>query len=191
MSEKKVIIIGSGLGGLACGVILAKNGYNVAVLEKERQVGGCLQCFVRKGAKFETGMHFIGSAMEGQTLNKLLNYLGVLPHVTLSQLDTDAYDIVALNRQTFEFANGRDAFLKKMTDYFPKQKENLNNYFNLIEKVAGASSMHSLSLLLRSGVTCPGFSPQGYIAITPRALPSALCMVRDGVILSDSRGVTA
>ena len=144
MSEKKVVIIGSGLGGLACGVILAKNGYNVTVLEKERQVGGCLQCFVRKGAKFETGMHFIGSAKEGQTLNKLLNYLGVLPHVTLSQLDTDAYDIVALNGQTFEFANGREAFIKKMTDYFPKQKENLNAYFDLIEKVAGASSMHSL-----------------------------------------------
>lgn len=59
---KKCIIIGSGLGGLSCGVILARNGYDVSILEQHYQIGGCLQCFSRKGVKFETGMHFIGSA---------------------------------------------------------------------------------------------------------------------------------
>ena len=58
MTKQKVIIIGSGLGGLSSGVILAKNGYDVTVLEQGIQVGGCLQCFTRCGAKFETGMHF-------------------------------------------------------------------------------------------------------------------------------------
>ena len=58
---KEVVIIGSGLGGLSCGVILVKNGYHVTVLEQGAQAGGCLQCFVRDGAKFETGMHFIGT----------------------------------------------------------------------------------------------------------------------------------
>ena len=88
MSERKVVIIGSGLGGLACGVILGRNGYHVTVLEKERQVGGCLQCFARNGAKFETGMHFNGSALEVQTLYRLLKYLNVIPDIKLSQLDT-------------------------------------------------------------------------------------------------------
>ena len=69
----KVVIIGSGLGGLSCGVILAKNGYQVVVLEKNSQPGGCLQCFTRRGVQFETGMHFIGSAGPGQTLDKLMN----------------------------------------------------------------------------------------------------------------------
>ena len=32
--NKRVVIIGSGLGGLACGVILAKNGYQVTVLDR-------------------------------------------------------------------------------------------------------------------------------------------------------------
>ena len=34
----KVIIIGSGLGGLSSGVILAKNGYDVTILEKGAQI---------------------------------------------------------------------------------------------------------------------------------------------------------
>ena len=38
--QKKVIIIGSGLGGLSTGVTLAKNGYEVTELEQGVQVGG-------------------------------------------------------------------------------------------------------------------------------------------------------
>ena len=72
MSKQRVIIIGSGMGGLSCGVVLAKNGYNVTVFEKGSQIGGCLQCFSRKGARFETGMHFIGSVSHGQTLDRIL-----------------------------------------------------------------------------------------------------------------------
>ena len=141
---KKVIIIGSGLGGLSCGVILSRAGYNVTVLEQGAQVGGCLQCFSRRGGKFETGMHFIGSASEGQTLDRLLSFIEVKPDVTLSQLDPMGYDVVSLCGQHFRFANGREAFIEQMGQYFPSQRDALVRYYNLVDKVASASSMHSL-----------------------------------------------
>ena len=141
---KKVIIIGSGLGGLSCGVILARHGYQVTVLEQGAQVGGCLQCFSRRGGKFETGMHFIGSASEGQTLDRLLNFLEVKPDITLSQLDPTGYDVVSLYGQHFRFANGREAFIEQMGSYFPSQRDALVRYFDLVDKVASASSLHSL-----------------------------------------------
>ena len=144
MSKKKVVIIGSGLGGLSCGVILSKNGYEVTVLEQAPQLGGCLQCFSRKGAKFETGMHFVGSASEGQTLDRIMRYLEMKEDVVLSPLDKDGYEVVALGGREYQFANGRDAFIEKMTSYFPDQRSNLVKYFDLVEKVAGASSLHSL-----------------------------------------------
>ena len=142
--SKKVIIIGSGLGGLSCGVILARYGYDVTVLEQGAQVGGCLQCFTRRGGKFETGMHFIGSASEGQTLDRLLSFLEVMPDITLSQLDPTGYDVVSLCGQHFRFANGREAFIDQMGSYFPSQRDALERYFNLVDKVASASSLHSL-----------------------------------------------
>ena len=141
---KKVIIIGSGLGGLSCGVILARRGYDVTVLEQGTQVGGCLQCFTRRGGKFETGMHFIGSASEGQTLDRLLNFLEVKPDITLSQLDPTGYDVVSLCGHHFRFANGREAFIEQMGSYFPSQRDALVRYFDLVDKVASASSLHSL-----------------------------------------------
>lgn len=144
MSKQKVIIIGSGLGGLSCGVVLAKNGYDVTVLEQGIQLGGCLQCFSRHGARFETGMHFIGSAREGQTLDRLLHYLEVKKDITLSPLDADGYDVVALNGKRYRFATGREAFINQMSSYFPDQHDNLVRYFDLVERVAGASSLHTL-----------------------------------------------
>lgn len=142
--KKKVIIIGSGLGGLSTGVILAKNGYQVTVLEQDIQIGGCLQCFFRQGAKFETGMHFIGSADKGQTLDQMMRYLEIDKDVQLSQLDTTGYDVVALNGKRYKFPNGREAFISQMTEYFPNQHDNLERYFDLVEKVSNASSLHSL-----------------------------------------------
>ena len=141
---KNVVIIGSGLGGLVSGVILAKNGYKVTVLEQSSQIGGCLQCFTRRGVKFETGMHFIGSADQGQTLHRLMRFLEIGDKVELSRLDSDAYDIVCIDGQRFSIPFGREAFISRMTDYFPAQHDNIVRYYDLVEKVAGASSLHSL-----------------------------------------------
>ena len=144
MHRQKVVIIGSGLGGLSCGVILAKNGYEVLVLEQARQIGGCLQCFTRHGVKFETGMHFIGSASEGQTINKLMRYLEIEGRVKLSPLDPDRYDVVGLNGKKYKFPMGKEAFITRMSEYFPGQADNIARYYELIEKIANASPLKSL-----------------------------------------------
>lgn len=141
----KVIIIGSGLGGLSCGYILQKNGYDVTVLEQGVQIGGCLQCFSRRGAKFETGMHFIGSAAPGQTMDRVMRYLGLLDDVRLSALDKSAYNTIALAGQQFRFPNGKEAFIEQMASYFPGEKDALHQYVNIINRIASASTLNSLT----------------------------------------------
>lgn len=142
--KKKVVIIGSGLGGLSCGIILLKNGYDVTIVEQSNQIGGCLQCFKRNGAKFETGMHFIGSAADGQTMNKLLRYLEVYDDIKLSPLDADGYDVVSLDGKRYKFPVGKENFIRQMSEYFPKQSDNIRKYYEIVEKIANASSLHSL-----------------------------------------------
>ena len=151
---KKVIIIGSGLGGLSSGVVLAKNGYDVTVLEQESQAGGCLQCFCRHGVKFETGMHFVGSADEGQILNKMMRYLEIDDKLELSRLDTDCYHVVSLQGQQFGFANGKEAFISRMASYFPGQTDNLVRYCQLVESISAASSLHTLKYGATEIIAC-------------------------------------
>ena len=141
---KKCIIIGSGLGGLSTGVILAKNGYEVTILEQASQVGGCLQCFSRDGVKFETGMHFVGSLGEGQVLSHYLNYLEIKDKVVFDQLDTKGYDVVSLRGERFGFPNGRDAFIEYFARRFPTQRTCLGRYFDLVEQVASMSPYRNL-----------------------------------------------
>jgi len=141
---KQAVIIGSGLGGLSCATVLAREGFAVTVLEQGRQVGGCLQCFSRHGAKFETGMHFVGSARPGQTLHRLLTFLGVADEVALSPLSPQGYDVVSLGGEQYAFANGRNAFIDTLAAQFPKERAALERYFDLVERVASASALHSL-----------------------------------------------
>ena len=142
--KRKIVIIGSGLGGLSCGVLLAKEGYDVTILEQSFQPGGCLQCFTRKGIKFETGMHFIGSADKGQTLFRLMKALEIDDKIQLSRLNEDGYDIISLCGKKYKFANGHERFVEQLAKDFPDQKTDLERYWKLIEDVARSSSLHSL-----------------------------------------------
>ena len=142
---KKCVIIGSGLGGLSCGCILAKNGYHVTVLEQGNQIGGCLQCFRRGDAVFDTGMHYIGSADQGQPLHTILRYLGVEKSVELSRLDSNGYDVISLQGERYRLANGRDSFIDTLAEHFPQSRDELANYYDLIKLVASSSAMHSLN----------------------------------------------
>ncbi len=142
---KKCVIIGSGLGGLSTAVILAKNGYQVTVLEQGHQIGGCLQCFRRGDALFDTGMHYIGSADPGQTLHTILRYLGIHDHIHLSRLNPSGYDIVSLNGDHYRFANGKEPFVETLAQHFPQSRDELHRYYDLIQSVATSSAMHSLN----------------------------------------------
>merc|ERR1719211_311044 len=54
------IIVGSGIGGLTTGAIMAKAGKRVLVLEQHDQAGGCCHTFIDKGYEFDVGIHYIG-----------------------------------------------------------------------------------------------------------------------------------
>lgn len=143
---KKCVIIGSGLGGLSCGCILAKNGYEVTVLEQGLQAGGCLQCFRRGDAVFDTGMHYIGSADRGQVLHTILNYLGVGDSIRLERLDPTGYDVISFCGEQYRLANGRENFVDSLARRFPENRDELLRYCDLIDQVAASSPMHTLNI---------------------------------------------
>ena len=142
---KKCVIIGSGLGGLSCGSILAKNGYEVTVLEQGNQIGGCLQCFRRGDAIFDTGMHYIGSAEPGQVLHTFLHYLGIDSKIRLSRLNPEGYDVISFQGKHYQLANGKESFVNTLAEHFPDSCDELNRYYDLVQQVASSFAVHSLN----------------------------------------------
>ncbi len=126
-----VVIIGSGLGGLVCGSLLAREGKKVLVLERQAQPGGCMQSYQRGRLSFDTGLHYIGGLAEGQQLHSIFSHLGLmkLPWV---RLDADGFDRVTIGHQTFPMAEGYNHFARTLSEYFPKEKEGLRKYVELM-----------------------------------------------------------
>ena len=74
----EVVVAGSGLGGLICAWLLAKDGRQVVVLERQAQPGGCIQSYPRKGLHLDTGLHYVGGLGEGQNLHRIFDHLGLM-----------------------------------------------------------------------------------------------------------------
>lgn len=126
------VIIGSGLGGLECAHILSKAGMSVLLLERGTQAGGCLQSYRRLGLAFDTGFHYVGGLDEGQSLHSAFRHLGLL-RLPWQRLDNH-FDRVTIGNQTFNFAQGYDAFVETLTVAFPAERDALNKYADMLKQ---------------------------------------------------------
>jgi len=76
--NKKVIIIGGGIAGLAAGVYAQKCGFEVTVLESHHTAGGNCTSWKRGEYLFEGGMHWLSGSSEKSLMNKLWRHIGAL-----------------------------------------------------------------------------------------------------------------
>ena len=165
--KNRCVVIGSGLGGLATAAVLAREGYEVTVVEQSHRVGGCLQCFCREGSRFETGMHFVGSLDEGQVLRHYLNYLGIGGRLAFDRLDTQGYDVVGLQGERFAFANGHEPMVEALAERFPHEREGLRRFWQLADSVAQSSPFYRLPDASDEGRTKAGEFPSYRLFSTP------------------------
>ncbi len=141
-----VVIVGSGLGGLVSGVILAKEGKRVCILEKNNQYGGNLQTFVREKTIFDTGVHYIGGLGPGQNLHRYFKYLGIIDGLRLQKMDDDAFDVISFADETREFphAQGYENFVRQLARYFPGQKDSIAQYVQKLADTCEAFPLYNL-----------------------------------------------
>lgn len=121
-----VLIIGSGLGGLECGALLAQKGLRTLVLEGSHQPGGCMQSFRRGRLHYDTGLHYVGGLAPGQTMHKAFGQLGLLD-LPWERMD-EAFDRVIIAGRRFAFHQGYQAFVDGLAKDFPHQREALQSY---------------------------------------------------------------
>lgn len=144
MSKYDIIIAGSGLGGLCCGYILAKEGYNVCIIEKNRQFGGNLQTFVRDKCIFDTGVHYLGGLEPGQNLHMYFTYLGIMDKLKLRRMNDHGFDRVSFEGDEREYWHsvGYENFIENLVQHFPNSRGELTRYCNDIKKVCDGFPMY-------------------------------------------------
>ena len=146
--EQSIIIIGGGIGGLFCGAILSKEGYNVKVFEQHYRVGGGLHQFKREGVEFETGMHIIGTFQSGGLLNKICSYLGIMDKLSILPSNDDCFEFfqIGSDQKTYRYAKGAERFIETLALEFPEERENIRRYVDAMYDIVKESKMFNLEI---------------------------------------------
>jgi prolycopene isomerase len=87
-----IVVVGSGMGGLAAGASLARAGKSVVVVERHYRPGGYGHGFERGGFRFDVAVHMTSGAEprafgEGAFLHNVLEMLGVRDRCTFLPID--------------------------------------------------------------------------------------------------------
>ncbi len=123
--EYDVIIVGAGIGGLTCGVLLSKHGYKVLVLEQHFQVGGYCSSFMRKGFIFNTGVEDVSGLWDKGPVNYLLNVLGLRGE----DLFIENTRRIIFKSKAIDIPNNLDRLVELLCQLFPEEKENIQLFF--------------------------------------------------------------
>ncbi|MBQ9892321.1 MAG: NAD(P)/FAD-dependent oxidoreductase [Bacteroidales bacterium] len=132
---KRVVVIGSGLGGLECAFILAGRGMDVTVLERSARPGGCLQGFTRGGIRFDTGFHCVGGLGKGGALRKVMEYFGLID-LPWRRLDPEGAEEVVIGRDCFVLPSGFEAYGDALCGFFPSESDAVHRFVGLLEEVS-------------------------------------------------------
>ncbi|MFT7034677.1 MAG: all-trans-retinol 13,14-reductase [Cyclobacteriaceae bacterium] len=125
------IIIGSGMGSLTTGAILAKEGQKVLILERHYTVGGFTHVFKRHGYEWDVGIHYIGEVQRPNSfLKKLFDYVS---DNQLKWADMgEVYDRILIGEKSYDLVKGVSNFKAKLGEYFPEEKRAIEEYVNLV-----------------------------------------------------------
>jgi len=141
------IIIGSGMGSLSTGAILAKQGQKVLILERHYEPGGFTHTFKRKGYEWDVGIHYIGDVQRKNSgMRRLFDYVsdGKLQWADMGEV----YDKIIIGEKSYDFVKGVQNFKDKMTSYFPNDKKAIDAYVDLVFKANSKSKWYYIDKAL-------------------------------------------
>lgn len=171
--KQKAIVIGSGIGGLGVACLLAQDGYDVQIFEKNEQVGGRASVFEAEGFRFDMGpsWYLMPDVFErffsllGERIQDHLNLKKLSPSYRIffkdEQRSEDFFSDIARDRQTFEriepgagqaldryLLQAKTAYDISMQDFLYKNYDSIFDFFTWKvlskgRKLSVLSSMHA------------------------------------------------
>lgn len=141
-SEFDVIVIGSGMGGMATATALSRMDHKVLLLEQAPTIGGLTHTFSRDGFTWDVGLHYCGTFGPDQPSDRVLDWLSG-ETIEFQSIGT-VYDTIHFP-DGFEFAVGRpaEAFKTELKERFPANSAEIDAYFEAL--VSGEEAVRLVS----------------------------------------------
>lgn len=132
----KAVIIGSGLSGLVSANYLAQAGYEVTVLEQNKDIGGVTMTLRKERFGWDLGPLNIQDLGPGEPAGVVLEELGVAKKIKIRQADKaiSFYDFKLTKPKKYEGPYWRR---EKLKEIFPKEKEGIDEYYQFYDIMLG------------------------------------------------------
>ena len=119
-----VVIIGSGIAGLTCGVYLAKHGMKVLIVEYHNVPGGFCTSFIRGNFTFDVGVHYFGNVSEYGVMGSFMRDIGIDRLLNLTRIDPS--DVIITPDKPIEFRNDFEETVQNLQDAFPAEAKQID-----------------------------------------------------------------
>ena len=137
---KKIVVIGSGIGGMAAGALFARAGHQVAVLEQNPQlIGGHGRCLAINGMRYSMGPQYVWEFGDGRLGDRFLKFLGIKDANPFVAMKSDGFERIFIgNRRApgntcfvdFKVPLGLEGFCRDLKSLFPEESDQIDALFN-------------------------------------------------------------
>ena len=133
MSTKKIIVIGSGFGGIAAALRMKAKGYSVTLIEKHPDLGGRARVFKKEGFTFDAGTTVITAPKLLEELFTLFNK-NISDYVKIIPLKL-WYRFIFDDKSSFDYSGDEELMKKEIEKYAIDDFVGYQKLVKLTEKI--------------------------------------------------------
>jgi all-trans-retinol 13,14-reductase len=139
--ERRTLVIGSGLTGLASAALLTKAGYPVTVLEQHPElVGGHAREIREDGLSFSAGPQYVWNFGPDEVGHRVLEHLGLADRPGFRLMERDGFErFFSTDEEPFDVPMGLLAYRDALSERLPQDAKRLRKFFDVVEDLFASS----------------------------------------------------
>lgn len=137
---KEMVVVGSGIGGMASAALFSKIGHRVHLLEMNKSyIGGHGRCLRFKGIRYSMGPQYVWEFGPGKLGDRFLKYLGLDSSVPFLPMADDGFERIFIGHRKqdrdyffadFKVPLGLENFRCALMDLFPDEHTSIDSLFD-------------------------------------------------------------
>ncbi len=140
-----LVIVGSGITGLASAIFGAKNDKKCLLIEKCPYLGGAVRGFYKDNIYYPYGVSLLGSLNDGELMDLFFEYMGISDKIELKEFQNkEIFTFINNKYEKLSIPSDQQKLLNTLSEKFPEDKEKLEKFFNSIDEVIDSNFFYKL-----------------------------------------------